>query len=272
MFSEGQGRGCTFTVELPAIVTDGVALVSSPAPPPAEQAIEAAMLSSPVVNNSLLRSISLHVSGSRHNIASVVPVNINTDGVMEEKSSHANLTNTHKSLPRILLVDDSAISRKMVRRAIQDNYASIVEAEDGEVAVAMVKEAMSGQTDPIDVILMDYQMPNMDGPTATKLMRTLGFSGPILGLTGNALPEDIATFTNHGANVVLTKPLNIELLESTVRGKIYCVIVLLSNHPIFLYFYCILFRFIIQIADSITINVRFVLTRVFYHSGLLREP
>ena len=53
---------------------------------------------------------------------------------------------------------------------------------------------------------MDFVMPNMDGPTATKAIRHLGYRGPIFGVTGNALDSDVNYFVRSGANGVLAKP------------------------------------------------------------------
>jgi CheY-like chemotaxis protein len=67
-----------------------------------------------------------------------------------------------------------------------------------------------------DVILMDFVMPNMDGPTATKELRRLGYEGLILGVTGNALPTDIDHFLAHGASKVLLKPFRIKEFNEAV--------------------------------------------------------
>ena len=53
---------------------------------------------------------------------------------------------------------------------------------------------------------MDFVMPNMDGPAATKAIRHLGYCGPIFGVTGNALDSDVNYFVRCGANGVLAKP------------------------------------------------------------------
>jgi CheY-like chemotaxis protein len=57
-----------------------------------------------------------------------------------------------------------------------------------------------------DLILMDYQMPRMDGPTAITRIRRLGYTGKIVGLTGNVLDSDKEFMRTAGANHVLSKP------------------------------------------------------------------
>lgn len=87
------------------------------------------------------------------------------------------------------------------------------EAEDGLEAVAKIKHIMSegnqhGQR-AYDAVLMDFIMPNMNGPTATEEIRSLGYTAPIFGVTGNGLTTDIEYFKNSGVDSVLLKPLSI---------------------------------------------------------------
>ena len=119
---------------------------------------------------------------------------------------------------RVLVVDDAAMNRKMTIRGIADAVKHIDEAEDGAVAVEKVFSAINGN-EPYDVIFMDHQMPVMDGPTAAKEMRRLGYKGKIIGLTGNAQPEDIAVFVGHGADQVLTKPVPQTAITAILRGQ-----------------------------------------------------
>jgi CheY-like chemotaxis protein len=63
------------------------------------------------------------------------------------------------------------------------------------------------------VILMDFEMPNLNGPDATRKLRELGCSCLIVGVTGNVLPEDVAIFINSGADAVMSKPLQTHRLE-----------------------------------------------------------
>ena len=107
----------------------------------------------------------------------------------------------------VLIVDDAALNRKMLRRLIEDRVTSVAEAVDGSDAVNYIRN--SSQSVP-DVIFMDYVMPNMDGPTATREIRALGYSGIIVGVTGNALADDIDSFIRAGADRVFTKPLRMD--------------------------------------------------------------
>ena len=66
----------------------------------------------------------------------------------------------------------------------------------------------------IDLILCDSVMPVMEGPAAVKLMREHGFTGPILGCTGNTLQKDVEDFIAHGVNSVMGKPVKKESLKN----------------------------------------------------------
>ena len=57
-----------------------------------------------------------------------------------------------------------------------------------------------------------HRMPNMDGPTATEAIRSLGYRGRIVGVTGNAMQHDIDHFIHKGADRVLVKPVDIKAL------------------------------------------------------------
>lgn len=69
-----------------------------------------------------------------------------------------------------------------------------------------------------DVIMLDYHMPVMDGPTACEKIRGLGFTGLIIGITGNAAPADTEHFLNCGANKVFVKPVNVEALNDAFEA------------------------------------------------------
>ena len=117
--------------------------------------------------------------------------------------------------PVILVVDDVASNRKMLNRLLQDRCEYTIDATNGQEAVTIIRDALS-QGRHIDIITMDYQMPVMDGPTATRRIRELGYKGIILGVTGNALADDINKFIACGANKVLIKPLNVLAFDKAV--------------------------------------------------------
>mmetsp|Transcript_14066 Transcript_14066/g.23394 ORF Transcript_14066/g.23394 Transcript_14066/m.23394 type:complete len:214 (+) Transcript_14066:2527-3168(+) len=137
---------------------------------------------------------------------------------------------------RVLLVDDAASNRKMLRRLLTNLGHTCEEAVNGQVAVEMMKRLLpvTNQQQPpsrlvdeeetistvaaaaagnFDVIIMDFEMPVLNGPLATKQIRAMGVSTPIVGITGNVLPEDVSYFKSCGADDVLAKPLRTTDLE-----------------------------------------------------------
>jgi len=125
--------------------------------------------------------------------------------------------------PVVLVVDDVASNRKMLHRLLQDRCEYSMDAANGAEAVTRIRDSLS-RGRHIDIITMDYQMPVMDGPTATRQIRELGYKGVILGVTGNALEEDTDNFIASGADKVLIKPLRIEAYDKAVME-------LLHYHP-----------------------------------------
>jgi CheY-like chemotaxis protein len=119
---------------------------------------------------------------------------------------------------RALIVDDSATNRKFVNRLLRTKIGTRDEAEDGQQAVSMVERARA-EGAPYDVILMDYVMPVMDGPTATAQVRRNGFQGIILGVTGNGHQAEIDLFKSAGADRILVKPLSADQFHAIMLGR-----------------------------------------------------
>jgi signal transduction histidine kinase len=102
----------------------------------------------------------------------------------------------------ILLVEDVDINR-VIAAALLEDYDCIIDiAENGKIGVDKVKE------NTYDLILMDMQMPVMDGITATKEMRALGVSAPIIAMTANAFREDAERCIAAGMNDHIGKPID----------------------------------------------------------------
>ena len=111
---------------------------------------------------------------------------------------------------RILLVEDNELNREIAEELIGATGASVESAEDGVQAVEMFKESAEGY---YDLILMDVQMPHMDGYEATRCIRALGRSDaqkvPIFAMTANAFAEDVQKSREAGMNAHISKPLDI---------------------------------------------------------------
>ena len=112
----------------------------------------------------------------------------------------------------VLVVDDAAMNRKLLSRLLRNHGHVCDEAEDGEVAVRLVKQAMADRN-PYDTVLLDNEMPVMSGPDAAREMRSLGSDVFIVGVTGNLLAQDVALFRDSGANAILPKPFKLCDLE-----------------------------------------------------------
>ena len=117
---------------------------------------------------------------------------------------------------QLLIVDDSPLNRKMLQKIFRAAGHICDEAEDGVIAIAKVKEMMLSDAKAYTAILMDFVMPNMDGPTATMEIRALGYTAPIFGVTGNTLDSDIDYFLESGANKVFPKPLDVNIFENAI--------------------------------------------------------
>lgn len=121
---------------------------------------------------------------------------------------------------RILLVEDNVLNREIACEVLQEEGFLIEEAEDGEVAVHMIEQAREGY---YDLILMDVQMPRMNGYEATRKIRALENKElaniPIIAVTANAFEEDKKEAALSGMNGHISKPLRIK----EIRDELYKV-------------------------------------------------
>ncbi|MBZ2163438.1 response regulator [Alteromonas stellipolaris] len=113
---------------------------------------------------------------------------------------------------RILIAEDNDINAEIVKAMLEGEGYKIIHVKDGEQAVAACAKHL------FDFILMDCNMPVMDGIMASSIIRNeLKIHTPIAALTANAFPEDKEECLKAGMNDFLTKPLDKELLLSSIK-------------------------------------------------------
>ena len=120
---------------------------------------------------------------------------------------------------RVLVVDDSQLNRKLLTRLLESRGYHCTEAADGLESLQSLDHAVIDSTYKFDVVLMDNNMPRMSGHQAAEAMRMRGYTGVIIGVTGDAQQSEIISFLNHGADAVVTKPVDPAKLEDIIRTQ-----------------------------------------------------
>jgi len=158
------------------------------------------VLEKPVKQSQLINSLLSTADDNQENIA---PTTQSSTMIIEEDFQHV----------RLLLAEDNTINQKVILGFLADTGITIDIANNGVEAIDQVKN------NSYDIILMDVQMPEMDGLCAAKVIRSeLTIETPIVAMTAHSLPEDIDKSLAAGMNMHLTKPVNANLLITTIRG------------------------------------------------------
>ncbi len=141
----------------------------------------------------------------------------NNKDLKAEESGRA-WTKTDYSGKRLLLVEDNELNREIAEVILTEAGFMIESAPDGTDAVAMVEKSEERY---YDAVLMDVQMPVMNGYEATKAIRAMRREDvktlPIIAMTANAMEDDKEAALKSGMNAHIAKPLDIELLMSVLR-------------------------------------------------------
>jgi two-component system cell cycle response regulator DivK len=121
---------------------------------------------------------------------------------------------------QILIIEDNMKNLKLVRDVLQFHGYSILEAETGETGIALARERLPA------LILMDVQLPGMDGRAALKILKADGNTRhiPIIALTAFAMKGDRESLQTEGFDDYMAKPLDIKelpkVVERHLRGRL----------------------------------------------------
>jgi signal transduction histidine kinase/DNA-binding response OmpR family regulator/HPt (histidine-containing phosphotransfer) domain-containing protein len=139
---------------------------------------------------------------------------ISHDHHLESTKHKRNTKEGITKLPegRILVVDDGDANRRLIKLILEKAGCRVTEAENGKVGSDLAL------ANDFDIILMDMQMPVMDGYKATATLREAGTKTPIIALTANAMTGDREKCMSAGCDDFLAKPVRIEEVLRTVNG------------------------------------------------------
>ena len=136
----------------------------------------------------------------------------------EATPKHSDSQDQHRTL-RVLIAEDNIVNQRLARRMLEKRGHTVFIANNGREAVELLS------SNPFDIILMDVQMPEMDGLEATRHIRNdearNGGHIPILGLTAFAMQDDLDQCRSAGMDVVINKPFEPKHLLETVE-KLAC--------------------------------------------------
>ena len=116
---------------------------------------------------------------------------------------------------RILLVEDGSDNQRLIGHLLRKAGADVSVAENGQVAVDLALTAEQAGS-AFDIILMDIQMPVMDGHEATRQLRKNGYTNPIIALTANTTTGSRQKCLDAGCDDYMTKPFDLSTLVTAV--------------------------------------------------------
>lgn len=140
------------------------------------------------------------------------------DSLLERFTHHSHQTHQQcKPVPligKILVAEDSRDIQIYLRALIEKRGLTVMIVENGQEAL---EQALLNN---YDLVFMDWQMPVMDGVSATVMLREHGYEKPIIALSANTMQSDVERFLSAGANHVLAKPIDISTLNQVLDAHL----------------------------------------------------
>jgi CheY-like chemotaxis protein len=138
-----------------------------------------------------------------HRAHRAVNVTIPAMGASEDAAIVATAFNSHRLMGlKILVADDSNDNRLLMRHLLSTEGATIDTGENGEDVLTLAQQTI------YDLVLMDLNMPVMDGHKATVALRKNGYKGPIIGLSAHVSDDDLQACVNEGFSRCVERPVD----------------------------------------------------------------
>lgn len=155
--------------------------------------------------------------GSKFTVVLPLDIKTHTENKIIKQDKNEN-TNFDLSGKNILIAEDNELNMEIASEVLEMKGINVTKAWNGKEAFEIFKHSEEGT---FDAILMDMQMPEMNGCEATTAIRALNREDakniPIIAVTANAFTEDIAATTKAGMNAHISKPIDFDTLEKTLN-------------------------------------------------------
>ncbi|CEP22093.1 unnamed protein product [Cyberlindnera jadinii] len=132
--------------------------------------------------------------------ASIVPSSAGQAGSAAVQKQSPKISHSLRSGFHVLLVEDDNVCIQLCRKFLEKYGCTVEVVSDGLTAINALEKSR------YDIVLMDIIMPNLDGATATSIVRSFDNRTPIIAMTGNIEDQDLVTYLQHGMSDILAKP------------------------------------------------------------------
>jgi len=177
-----------------------------------EQGADGVLLK-PVTAARLHEALKAALQEAPHHHAHAVHEPLPAAPVTQEAPEPIRLDGAH-----LLLVEDNPVNQLVARSMLEYAGARITAVDNGRAAIDALRDSVNGGDHHYDLVLMDVQMPEMDGFTATGLIRTeLGLTLPVLAMTAGVMESEREQCIASGMNDFIAKPIDVEQMLAVIR-------------------------------------------------------